>query len=186
VAVDFVTVAASAATGAIAGGLVSWIAAPHVAGRQQRGQRRSDALRRISELVAPALTDVRQYQDHARGNLMRDNEKNSLHSSDITLCSQLLSASGDLPRWRRVIVKRRLVRLFGPATVDICAVHGDFGNNGEAALGILLNRQLNAVKNPDRFKQPDRGEFDRALRCDPDAKEVAALITSLHRLKNAR
>jgi hypothetical protein len=184
VTVDLVSFLVSGGAGAITGGVVSWIAAPHVAGRQQRGQRRIEARRKISELVAPALTDVRQYQDHARGNLKRDDDRNSLHSSDLTLCSQLLSASGDLPRWRRVLVKRRLARLFGPTTVQMCAVHGDYGTNAESAIGILLNRQINASRQPERFKQPDRGDFDNALRCEPDSKEVAALVKSLSRLRN--
>lgn len=186
--VDWVSMLASAGAGAITGGLVSWIAAPHVAGRQERGQAKTDARRKLRSLVDPVLTEVRQYQDHARGGLSRDEEddRKSLHSDDITLCSNLLSASGGLSRWRRVLVKRRLVRLFGPVTVNLCEVHGDFGNDGKAALGIVLNRQMNALNDPERFKQPDRGEFDMALRCEPDSNEVRMLIRSLSRLRNAR
>ena len=187
-AVDWATILASGAIGAFAGGTVSWIDAPHVAGRQERGQARTDARRKLRALIDPVLTDVRQYQDHARGNLSREGEngKQSLHSGDITLCSNLLSAAEGLPRWRRNLVKRRLVQLFGPVTVNLCEVHGAFGSDGEAALGIILNRQMNAMKNPERFSQPDRGDFDKAFRCEPDSKEVAALIQSLSKMRNSR
>jgi hypothetical protein len=53
-------------------------------------------------------------------------------------------------------------------------------------VGIFLNRQMNTVKNPERFKHPDRGEYDQALKCEPDSKEVATLINSLSKLKNCR
>ena len=149
------TTLTSGAAGAIAGGVVSWVAAPHVAWRQERGQTRADARQKLGELVTPVLTEMRQYQDHARGDLRRgDEEKEALHSSDITLCSRLLSASSALPRWRRSLVKRRLVQLFGQVTVDLCTVHHDFGNDGKAALRIVLNRQLNWMDKPERFKQP--------------------------------
>jgi hypothetical protein len=36
----------------------------------------------------------------------------------------------------------------------------------------MINRQYNASRNPDKFTQPDRGEFDAALRSEPDSRDM--------------
>jgi hypothetical protein len=109
--------AASALTGAGAGGLVSWLAAPYTANRQERGRTRSEARQAMRSTVGPILTNVRQYQAHAFGSMGRDPEETEIHADDIALCSRILSASSGLSRWHRRRVVRRVTRLFGSATV---------------------------------------------------------------------
>jgi hypothetical protein len=183
VPVDWVSVAASGAAGAFAGAVVSWIAAPHLVGRQERGRSMSDVRNNIRELVTPELTKARKYQGHALASHGRDRE--GIHTGDITFCGQVLTASLGLARWRRITVKRRLTKLFGPNTVALCEVHGATADDPQAALPILLNRQLTASRHPD-IPQPDTGEFDKALRQQPDSKEVDKLIRSLSQLAESR
>ncbi|WP_210686370.1 hypothetical protein [Mycolicibacterium sp. GESEQ-9] len=177
------TVLASAVSGALAGGVVSWVAAPQLIGRQQRGAARSEARTQIRTLVSPVLTNVRQYSKHARGSMARDPEESQIHADDLVLCASVLSNSANLGRVRRWAVQRRLRRLFGANTVDLCETHGDDAMNPKASIGILINRQYMAKQHAG-LEQPDTGQFDRALRCDPDSPEVAALERSLGRLVN--
>lgn len=180
-----VTVLASAVSGALAGGVVSWLAAPQLVGRQQRGAARSEARKQIKALVSPVLTSVRQYRKHARGSMARDpQEEKQIHADDLVLCAAILAKSADLARWRRWAVKRRLQTLFGANTVDLCETHGDTATDPKASIGILINRQYMATKHPG-LDQPDTGQFDRALRCAPDSAEAAALERSLARLANS-
>lgn len=129
---------------------------------------------------------MRQYQAHAYGSLGRDPEENTIHGGDIVLCSQVLSAASKLNWLRRRLVVRRLTQLFGSTAVELCGVHGESASDPQAVIGILLNRQANALKNPQRFSQPDKGEFDQALRCDPDSVQIADLVRSLNSLKECR
>lgn len=179
------TILASAVSGALAGGVVSWLAAPQLVGRQQRGAARSEARTRIKALVSPELTHVRQYRQHARGSMARDPEDNRFHTDDLILCATILAKTTDLPRWRRWAVKRRLRILFGTNTVDLCETHGDDAASPQASIGIVLNRQYMAGKHPG-LQPPDTGQFDRALRCTPDSPEVAALERSLVHLADCR
>lgn len=183
---DWGSTIASGVTGAAAGALVSWLAAPHTANRQERGRVRSEARESIRSIVGPILTNVRQYQAHAYGSMARDPEENTIHGGDIALCSQVLSASSRLSWWRRRLVVRRVTRLFGSITVELCGVHGESASDPRAVVGILINRQANWLKNPERFSPPDKGEFDQALRCDPDSKPIADLVHSLSKLKECR
>jgi hypothetical protein len=180
---DWGTIVASAATGAASGGFVSWLAAPHTANRQERGQDRSKGRQVIRSIVGPILTNVRQYQAHAFGSMGRDPEEHTIHADDIALCSQILSTSSTLSWWRRRLVVRRVKQLFGSTTVELCGVHGESASDPRAVIGILLNRQYNAIKNPQRFSQPDRGDFDHALRCPPDSEQIIDLVRALTRLR---
>ncbi len=183
---DWESTLASGVTGAAAGGLVSWLAAPHTASRQERGRARSEARETIRSIVGPILTNLRQYQDHARGSMARDPEENTINTDDVALCSMILSTSGRLSWWRRWLVVRRVTRLFGSTTVQLCRVHGESANDARAVVGILLNRQYNAIKNPQRFSQPDKGQFDQALRCDPESQAITDLVESLSKLRECR
>lgn len=183
---DWVTTVASGVTGAAAGGLVSWLAAPHTANRQERGRTRSEARQAIRSIVGPVLTNVRQYQAHAYGSMGRDPEESGIHADDVALCGRILGASSRLSWGRRHLVLRRVKQLFGSATVELCGVHGESASDPRAVIGILLNRQVNAIKNPQRFSQPDKGEFDQALRCDPDSRQVADLVRTLSKLRECR
>jgi len=140
----------------------------------------------MSATVTPILTDVRQYQAHARSSLARDPADNHFHLSDLNLCAELLAKSENLSIWRRPLVRRRLNRLFGRTTVEMCGVHGDFAADPRSSMGVVINRQLNSSRNPEQFAQPDRGTFDAALRTDPDSVEVAALIAPLEQLRDSR
>jgi hypothetical protein len=186
VATDWVQMLASAAAGAAAGGLVSWIAAPHTANRQERGRNRSEARESIRTIIGPILTNVRAYQDHAYGSMGRDPDENTINADDVALCAKILSTSATLSWWRRRLVVRCVAQLFGSITVELCGIHGESAGDPSAVMGILLNRRVNALKNPQRFKHPDKGEFDQALRCSPDSKEVADLVRALSRLKESR
>ena len=179
------TVLASAVSGALAGGAVSWLAAPQLVGRQQRGAARSEARTHIKALVSPELTHVRQYRQHARGSMARDPEGKDFHTDDLILCATILAKTTDLPRWRRWAVKRRLRTLFGTNTVALCETHGEDAANPQASIGIVLNRQYMAAQHP-ALHPPDRGLFDRALRCPPDSPELVALERSLVHLANCR
>lgn len=183
---DLGSALASGVTGAAAGGLVSWLAAPHTANRQERGRVRSEARQTIRSIVGPILTNVRQYQAHAYGSMRRDPEESEIHAADVALCAWILGASAKLSWGRRHLVVRRVKQLFGSSTVELCGVHGESASDPRAVIGILLNRQVNAMRNPQRFSQPDKGEFDQALRCDPDSKQVADLVRRLSKLKKCR
>lgn len=184
--VDWPTIIASGMAGALAGGLVSWVAAPQLANREERGRNHLEARQAIAAAVSPVLTQVRQYQAHARSSLGRDPQESDLHISDLNFCAMLLAKAEDLQRWRRQLVRRRLAQLFGPATVEICDVHGPFAADPQASLGVMINRQYYASKNPNKFAQPDKGKFDAALRSSPNSREIAKLLASLERLKDAR
>ncbi|WP_346408332.1 hypothetical protein [Mycolicibacterium cosmeticum] len=182
---DWPNIVTSAVVGAVSGGLISWLTAPHLKSREARGAARSQARAAIAKITTSEITKVRQYQDHARSSMGRDPDEFQVHSGDVTLCANLMNAAEGLPRWRRYLVRRRLRKLFGPVTVEMCEVHGEYAGNPEASLGILLNRQFNASKDA-RFSHPDRGEFDRGLRCSPDSREVSNLLKSLGRLRSGR
>jgi hypothetical protein len=68
----------------------------------------------------------------------------------------------------------------------MCGIHGESSSDPQAVMGILMNRGVNAIKSPHRFSQPDKGEFDQALRCPPDSKPIADLVRSLGKLKDCR
>ena len=183
--VDWPTIFASAAAGAVSGGLISWLTAPHLKSREARGAARVEARAAIAKIISPEVTKVRQYQARARSSMGRDPDEFQIHSGDITLCAKLIQAAEGLSRCRRFLVRRRVRSLFGSVTVEMCEVHGEYANNPEASIGILLNRQINASRDS-RFGQPDRGEFDRALRCAPDSPEVDRLLKSLRVLSACR
>lgn len=182
---DWPSLIASGSLGAVGGGVVSWIVAPHLKSREARGTRRVEARQAVRNVVGPELTKVRQYQARALGSLGRDADDAPFHAGDLTICARVLTASEGLPRWRGFLVNRRVKKLFGVATVELCDVHGDYANSPDAVLPILLNRQVQASRHP-HLAQPDRGYFDRALRCEPESDEIANLLKLLKRLKESR
>jgi hypothetical protein len=187
VGVDWPTIVASVIVSAVVGAGVSWYTARHVAGREEQGKSAVEARRAIRQIVGPELTKVRQYQAHAAGSMGRDDDGEAIHAGDLGLCARLLLASDGLPRWRRLLVRRRLRQLFGPNMVALCDVHGETAADPSAAIGLLLNRQLMGLQLPDaRLPQPDRGQFDQALRCPPNSPRVSELIRSLERLARSR
>jgi hypothetical protein len=70
--------------------------------------------------------------------------------------------------------------------VELCGVHGESAGDPQIVMGILLNRRYNALKNPDRFRHPDKGQYDQALRSAPDSRRVEALVQQLIRLRDCR
>ncbi|BBY19030.1 hypothetical protein [Mycolicibacterium litorale] len=185
-AIDTWTTLASAGAGALAGAIASWVAAPHVAGRQQRGANKLNAREQINERAGRLLSDVRKYQAHARSSMSRDDDRNLFHTDDITVCGAFLTSAEQLGVVRKKLVRRRLVELYGPETVELCELHGDTDEDPNTSLFMVLNRQHNHLKNPERFRHPDRGLVDQALRREPESPEVERLIKSLSRLKKSR
>jgi hypothetical protein len=183
---DWPTIIASGTAGAVAGAIVSWVAAPHLAKREERGQARLEAQKAIRATVEPILTEVRQYQAHTRSSLGRDPEDHALHIGDLNLCARLLQHAERLSFWRRHLVINRLKRLFGPKTVDMYGIHGQFAADAQSSLGVMIATQYNASMNPEQFSQPDRGTYDASLRCGPDSVQIAALIASLEHLRDSR
>lgn len=116
----------------------------------------------------------------------RDDDDNSLHVDDLGFCARVLNAAEDLPWWRRSLVVRRLRVLFGKNTVDLCFIHGEQAEDPQMAMTLVLQRQARGLFRPDEgLPQPDRGAFDRALRCPPNSKPVADLVRSLTSLSRA-
>jgi hypothetical protein len=160
-----------------------------VVGRQERGRSAVEARRQIREIVGPELTRVRQYQARALASVGRDDDedRNSIHTSDVVLCARLLNASVQLPWWRQLLVTRRLRKLFGPNTVGLCRTHGKQAEDPKGVMGVLINRQAMGSRYSDEnLPQPDKGSFDQALRCPPNSKAVAELVRSLSLLSRGR
>lgn len=173
----------------IVSGLVSWFAARHVAGRQERGRSAAQARVMVRDIVEAKLTLVRQYQARAMGSAGRLEEdgKTTFHPVDVQFCARVLNATADLPGWRRKLVTRRLRKLFGKNSVELCHIHGKQLDDPKMVTGVVLQRQAMGVMHPaEELPQPDRGSFDKALRCPPASKEVATLIRELERLSRAR
>ena len=170
---------------AVVSGIVSVVTGRRLAGRQEAGRLTTQARRRMREIVGPELTKVRQYQSRSLASFGREEEEVALHQSDFELCARLLIASAELTWWRRLRFRRRLRKLFGRNTVELCEIHGQGAVT--ISTGVVLQRQAMAVAHPEyELPQPDRGQFDRALRRPPDSREISKLIRSLGRLAKSR
>lgn len=181
--IDWLSVTVSAVVSAVLSGAVSLVFARHVVQQQETGRSAAEAGRQIGALVGSELTKVRQYQGRAYGSLRREATEQVLQVGDVELCGKLLALSADLSRWRRPLVRRRLRRLFGVETVRLCAIHGGDSTTSRGAIAMILQRQAMASLHPEhRLAMPDVGQFDQALRCAPDSKEVSKLVRSLERL----
>ena len=80
---------ASGTAGAVAGGVICWLVAPHLTHSEERGRARSDSRKRIAAAVSPVLLRVRQYQAHARSSMGRGPEDHALHVDDLNFCAKL-------------------------------------------------------------------------------------------------
>jgi hypothetical protein len=130
VGIEWSSVITSGTVSAVVSGIVSVMTARRVAGHQEAGRLATQARHRMRELVGPELTKVRQYQSRSPASFGRGDEEDASHQSDILLCAQLLVASADLTWWRRTLVRRRLRKLFGANTVELCEVHGQDAVSG--------------------------------------------------------
>jgi len=91
--------------------------------------------------------------------------------------------AADLPWWRRKHVGRRLRKLFGANTVELCEVNGQDAASERESMALTMQRHILGVANPEHgLPQPDRGQFDSALRQLPESPEVRSLVRSLNRL----
>lgn len=181
VGIEWPSLVASGTLSAVISGIVSVVTARRAAGHQEAGRLAAQARRRMRELVGPELTKVRQYQSRSLASFGRSQEEVALHQSDFEFCARLLIASAELTWWRQRCVRRRLRKLFGANTVELCGIHGQ--DAVSVATGIVLQRQAMALAHPEfGLKQPDWGRFDLALRRALDSREISKLISSLDRL----
>lgn len=193
--VDWQSVVTSGAVSAVVGGIVALITARHVAGRQEAGRAAAHARGNLREIVRPALLEVTRYKTGeatsptrgpGRPNSFAKRWPVAYHVHDFALCGSVVAATEDLSRWRAFLVKRRLRKLFGKRTVEVCEANGpDAGVESWAR--SRLHWQYDGPRNeadPDTLALEDCGAYDKALRCPADSREMASLVRSMRRLSH--
>lgn len=131
-------------------------------------------------MVSPIRRAVVQY----RADVRAGREGTRGHPEDATLAGRVLAVAERLPWWRRVLVRRRLRRLVGPAWSELAELHGVGDDSG--AVSAWLVSQVAAVRAERRGENVERtddlGTLHRALAGRRDAPEVQKVERDLSRL----
>lgn len=181
---DLDTILVSAAVSAIVGAVVSLLAVSQVTVRQAKAQRAYEAHQAVNAVVEPWVSDVGMYRLHRLSSLER--QPDTPHAEDHARVTEVLGAADGLPAWRRWLVRRRLLRLFGPFWLDLGSHRPADTSTLGSSMAVILQAQMHASRHGHDHREQVSGLYHRALSQEPGHPLQDRLIRELGRLAQCR
>lgn len=179
---DVPTLLASAAISAVVGTLVSLVAVSQVTVGKLRAERAEEARRSIRAFLLQLNRDVLAYQAGDAPNLQRD--PTTAHIQDAEDAATILEAAQDLPRWPRLVLRRRVYRIYGR---EFSALADRYSSTEERTLRAMLAPMVRKqIESSGRGKQVTMldGLLQRALSSSPKSMLVKRLRIELYLLRS--
>lgn len=163
--INALQVLVSAGSGAIAGSVVSFIAGPTIAEREERGRRRII----VRQEIGRALQGFRYNLANSRLVLLEDQspDADSLIKSAFDLADEVYAALPVIPRIERIKLRRAIGNLLGREMLEVARLRprGESDVTDVASVSAALH-----------YRSDPGSRLRNLLRLDPSAKEWDAAI----------